>query len=429
MQAFRSKLLHFKEDPRIAGEDAVEFFEDGMLVVKDGHVVQAGDAAAVRKTFPNVPVTGYPGKLIMPGFIDAHVHFPQNDMIASYADGLLPWLEKHTFPAEARFKDEAYAAEVSAFFLDELLRNGTTTAMVFGTVHRSAVDAFFEQAQRRNMRMIAGKVLMDRHCPGDLRDSAEEGARDTEALIRRWHEQDRLSVAITPRFAPTSTDAQLTLAGEIASAHPDVFIQTHVAENKDEMAWVKELYPHHRSYLDVYARHGLLRKRAMYAHGIYLDDTDRDAVAQAGAAIAVCPTSNLFLGSGLFDFGTAWGAGVATPLATDVGAGTSYSMLRTMQAAHFVARLNRNTVSPFDLFYWPTLGAARVLGWADRIGSFRAGSEADFIVLDPAATPLMARRSACAASLQDLLFALAILGDDRAVAATYILGRPAYLRD
>lgn len=428
MHAYRAKILHFTDDPRIAGESAAVFYDDGMLVVHNGKVVQVGDAADMRKAYPGIAVSDYSGKLIIPGFIDTHIHFPQVDVIASYADGLLPWLQQHTFPTEAQFSDTAHAAEVAEFFLDELLRAGTTTAMVFGSVHPSATYAFFQCAQRRKLRMIAGKCLMDRHCPENLRDTAEDGARDTEALIQRWHEQDRLGVAITPRFAATSTAEQLSLAGQLAKKYPSVHIQTHVAENLEEVAWIKTLFPKQRSYLDVYAHYGLLRERAIFAHGIYLDDEDRLALAQAGAAIAVCPTSNLFLGSGLFDFDRAWQAGVATPLATDVGGGTSFSMLCTMQAAHAVARLNKNTASAFDWFYWATLGAARALGLSDCIGSFAAGTEADFIVLDPQATPLLARRTERAASLQELLFALAILGDDRAVAATYIMGEAAYRR-
>ena len=428
MHAFRAKILHFTDDPRIAGQDAAVFFSDGMLVIHNGKIVRVGNAEDVRKAYPDISVIDYSGKLIIPGFIDTHIHFPQVDVIASYAESLLPWLEQHTFPAEAQFSDTAHASEVAEFFLDELLRAGTTTAMVFGSVHKAATDAFFKGAQRRKLRMIAGKCLMDRHCPENLRDTAEEGAHDTEALIQRWHQKDRLGVAITPRFAATSTEEQLSLAGQLAKQYPSAYIQTHVAENTEEVAWVKSLFPKQRSYLDVYAHYGLLRERAIFAHGIYLDDDDRHALAQVGAAIAVCPSSNLFLGSGLFDFDRAWQTGVATPLATDVGGGTSYSMLRTMQAAHFVARLNKNIISVFDWFYWSTLGAARALGLSDCIGSFATGAEADFIVLDLHATPLLARRTAGAESLQELLFALAILGDDRAVAATYIMGEQAYGR-
>ncbi|MBB3119292.1 guanine deaminase [Pseudoduganella violacea] len=423
VQAYRASLLYFHADPALV-ETAHAWHEDGLLLVADGKILTAGDYAALQgEVPPGVEVRDYRGKIIMPGFIDAHVHYPQTDMIASPAPGLLPWLESYTFPTERQFADPAHAAQVAEFFLDELLRCGTTTAMVYCSVHPQSVDAFFTASERRGLRMIAGKVMMDRHCPDFLRDTAESGARETEQLIQRWHKHARSLYAITPRFAPTSTDAQMQLAGELARTYADTYLQTHVSENQDECSWVKTLYPQARSYLDVYDRYGMLRPRAVYGHCIWLDDGDRARMAETRAAAAVCPTSNLFLGSGLFDFERADQAGMLMSLATDVGAGTSFSMLQTMNEAYKVARLKGSYLPAMRMFYLATLGAARSLQLDGTIGSLAAGNEADFIVLDPDATPLLARRRVTCNSLEEQLFALALLGDDRAIAATYAAGQ------
>jgi guanine deaminase len=428
VQAYRASLLHFHADPAFL-DDACAWHEDGLLVVADGKVQAAGDYASLVDTLaPGVTVTDYRGKLIMPGFIDTHLHYPQTDMIASPAPGLLPWLETYTFPTERAFGDPAHGREVAEFFLDQLLRSGTTTAMVYCTVHRASVDAFFEASSARHLRMAAGKILMDRNCPDFLSDSAEGGVRDSEELIRKWHNKGRNMYAITPRFAPTSTEAQLGAAGELARAYPDTYIQTHVSENRDECAWVQSLFPAARSYLDVYDQYGLMRERAMYGHCIWLDERDFARMAESGAAAAVCPTSNLFLGSGLFDFDRADAARVALSLATDVGGGTSFSMLQTMNEAYKVARLKGSYLPAARMFYLATLGAARSMQLEGTIGNFVAGAEADFIVLDPKSTPLMARRTERCNNVEELLFALALLGDDRAVAATYACGKLVHAR-
>jgi guanine deaminase len=367
-------------------------------------------------------VTDCTGQLILPGFVDTHVHYVQTDVIAAYASQLLDWLEDHTFPAERRFEDPAHAGEVARFFLDELMRNGTTTALVFGSVHAASVDAFFEEAARRNLRMVAGKSLMDRNCPDFLRDTADSGYRDSSALIEKWDGSGRLHYAITPRFAATSTPEQLAAAGRLAREHPDTFIQSHVAENVKEVEWVRSLFPEARSYLDVYDSFGLLRDRAVYAHCIHLDETDRRRMAQTGAIAAACPTSNLFLGSGLFDFAEALATGMRVALATDVGGGTSFSMLRTMAEAYKVAQMRGYRMTPWRAFYLATLAGAEALKLDDRIGSFVPGREADFVVLRMDATPLMERRMKAAKTPADRLFALMTLGDDRCVGATYILG-------
>ncbi len=421
--AFRAELLYFRDDGE-AEEEACVWIRDGLLVVDGGRVRDCGEYESLAPGLPpGTPVADWRGRLIMPGFIDTHIHYPQTDMIASPASGLLPWLETYTFPTERRFEDPGHAAEVARFFLDELLRVGTTTALVYCTVHPQSAQAFFEESHARDLRMIAGKVMMDRNCPAFLRDTAEAGARDSEALLRRWHGTGRQMYALTPRFAPTSTPEQLGLCGELARRYPDVFIQSHVSENKDEIKWVAELFPGYRSYLDVYDRHGLLRPRSVYGHCVWLDDDDRRRMRDAGALAAHCPTSNLFLGSGLFDFAAARACGMPVALATDVGGGSSFSMLRTMSEAHKIARLSGHHLGALRMFWLATQGAARGLGLAGRIGTLAPGAEADFVVLDPAATPLLARRSARADTLEERLFALAMLGDDRCVAATYAAGR------
>ena len=418
MHAFRASLLRFDDHGRPV------FDADGLLVVGPGPhgwnvVIDAGSHADVSRRHPDVPVTHWPGRLIAPGFIDLHLHYPQTDVIGSPAEGLLPWLERYTFPQEARFADPVHSAEVARFFFDELLRHGVTTALTFATSHVASVDAAMAEAQRRGLRFITGKVLQDRHSPDGVRDATEQSLIDTDTLIRRWHGQDRLGYAITPRFAPTSTDAQLRGAGELAARHADVWVQSHVAENRDEVRWVTELYPQARSYLDVYAGFGLLRERAVYAHCIHLDATDRALMASSGAAAAASPTSNLFLGSGFFDFAAARAAGMRHGLASDVGGGTSFSPFHTMLAAYTVGREGQTkpgeSLAPSHLWWLHTAGAAQALGLPGVVGNLMPGHEADFVVLNPQATPLLARRTAQADSLEELLFAFIVLGDERAV--------------
>ena len=426
LKAFRGELLDFRDDPRNCAT-AVRHQPDGLLLVRDGLIVDSGPATALLPQLDAaVEVTDWRGRLLMPGFIDAHVHYPQTGIIASYGKQLLDWLNDYTFPAEAAFADPRHASAVAGFFLDELLRNGTTTAAVYPTVHPASVDAFFGQAAARRLRMLCGKVLMDRHCPDNLRDDAASAHADSTALIARWHGRERLQYVVTPRFAVTSTEAQLEAAGRLLREHPGVRLQTHVAENHGEIRWVAELFPWSRSYLDVYRHFGLLVPGSLYGHCIHFDATDWRQFADAGAVAVHCPTSNLFLGSGLFDYDTARAAGARVALATDVGGGTSFSMLRTMHEAYKVAQLGGRRFDAFDAFYLATLGGARALDLAGRIGSFDAGCEADFVALDPAATPLLARRAG--GSLHERLFTLMMLGDDRAVAATCVLGEVAMTR-
>jgi guanine deaminase len=425
LHAHRGPLLRFLHDPGSSVSAAShEYLEDGVLLVQDGHVAAAGPAAQLLRDLPrDLPVTAHPGKLLLPGFIDTHIHYPQLDVVGSGGRELLDWLTNYTYREERRFADATHAALVAEAFLDELARNGTTTALVFCTVHAASSEAFFTAAQRRGLRMIAGKVLMDRNCPEDLQDTAVTGIAESRALLERWHGRDRLSYAITPRFAPASSAAQLQAAGRLAAEYPDTFIHSHLAENLAEVAWVAQLFPDARSYLDVYDRHGLLRERAVYAHCLHLDAQDRQRMATAGAAAAFCPTSNLFLGGGLFDIAATDAAGLRFAIATDIGGGTSFSLLRTLDEAGKVAKLGGQDLSPLRAFYLATLGAARCLGLQEHIGTLAPGSEADFVLLDLEATPLLTRRTRAARSLTDLLRVLITLGDDRAVYATYSAGR------
>lgn len=432
LRAYRASILHFTANPAQQGDDAqyYEYFGDGLLVIESGHIRDCGDAKELLASYQaaglSLDVTDYSGKLIMPGFIDTHTHYPQTDVIGSYGTQLLDWLNTYTFPMEARFADLDLANDVANFFCDELLRNGTTTAMVFATVHENSVDAIFNAANSRDMRLIAGKVMMDRNAPENLCDTAQISYQQSRDLIQKWHGKDRLSYAITPRFAPTSTEKQLELAGQLFAEFDDVYLQSHVAENTDEVAWVKELFPWSRSYLDVYDHYGLLGKRAMYAHCIYLDEQDRQRMADTQTAMAFCPTSNLFLGSGLFDMNTAQVMGIPVGMATDVGGGTSFSMLQTLNEAYKVLQMNGQSLSPFQAFYQATLGSAQSLQLEHKIGNFEVGKEADFIVLDLTATPLMERRMAHTNNLKEQLFALMILGSDRNIQATYTMGESRY---
>jgi guanine deaminase len=423
MPAFRAALLRFADD------GTPLYDEDGLLVTAPGaqgvQVVQAaGPYAALAPHHRGVAIEHLKGRILAPGFIDLHVHFPQIDVIGSPAEGLLPWLEHYTFPHESRFADAAYAQGVADVFLDELLRHGVTTALTFATSHPASVDALMGAAERRGLRLIGGKVLQDRHSPDGVRDATEQSLRDTEALIRRWHGRARLGYAITPRFVPSCSDAQLRGAGELAARYPDVWIQSHVAENADEIRWVRELHPQARSYLSVYGDFGLLRDRAIYAHCLHIDDVDRALMRQTGAAAAVSPTSNLFLGSGFFDYAGADRAGFRYGLASDVGGGTSFSPFHTMLAAYYVGREGRTkpgvSLAPGHLWWQHTAGAAQALGLEGVIGNLAPGCEADFLVLDPQATPLLARKTHRARNLDELLFSMIVLGDDRVIERTHI---------
>lgn len=429
--AFRASILHCLGDPGGATDHnktpAVEYIDDGLLIVEKGRVQEIGEADALLPGLSgDAEVVDHRDKLIIPGMIDCHVHFPQIDIIASYGEQLLDWLNKYAYPAEQKFADAEHAAEVADFFVDELLRNGTTTALVFATVHPQSVDAIFDKASRVNMRVISGKVLMDRNCPEGLRDDAKSAYEDSLRLIDKWHGKDRLSYAITPRFAVTSSEAQLAEAGRLAREHADVYVHTHLAENSDEVELIAKQFSWSRSYLDVYEHFGLIRERSVFAHCLHLDDDDRKVMATNGGAIAFCPTSNLFLGSGLFDMRSARAEGIRVGLGTDVGGGTSLSVLRTASEAYKVLHLLNQDLPPFDALYLATLGAARALYLDDKIGNFEPGKEADFVVLDSKAMSITSRRLSASDDVAEKLFALIILGDDRCVAATYLMGKCAH---
>ncbi|HEX8642867.1 MAG TPA: guanine deaminase [Allosphingosinicella sp.] len=420
MKAFRAEILSVPEDPAQAGAEAVRHFEDGLLVIEDGLVLACGAYSVLSGRFRDVPVERL-GGLVVPGFVDAHVHYPQVGRIASHGEQLMQWLERHIFPAEKAFAERAHADAAASFFLDELLRHGTTSALVFATVHAGSVDALFEAALERDMRIVSGKVLMDLG-PEGLRDTVASGRAETEALIARWRGRGRLGYAVTPRFVPTSSDDQLADAGALLAAHPDVLMHTHLSENPGEIAFVASRFPDAADYLDVYDRFGLVGPRSVFAHCVHMSDRALARMAEAGAGIAFCPTSNMFLGSGLFDLAQADRHGVRLGIGTDIGAGTTLSVLHTLGEAYKTCQLRGASLDPFRAFHLATAGGAQVLGIADRVGGLLPGQEADFVVLDEAATPLLARRCA-GASLHDRLFALQVLGDDRAVGATYLRGR------
>ncbi|KZZ77970.1 guanine deaminase [Oleiphilus sp. HI0130] len=426
IKLFRASVLHFLSDPNIDGENAYEFFEDGALVVNDGHVVELGEASELLAKHTTAEIVDYTGKLIIPGMIDTHIHFPQVEVIASYGEQLLDWLNNYTFPAERQFEDKEYASNIANFFLDELLKCGTTTALVFGTVHKQSVEAFFEASEQRNTRMICGKVMMDRNAPEYLTDTPESAYQDSKALIEAWHEKGRQLYAVTPRFAITSTEAQLEKAGQLIAEHPSVFMQTHISENHDEVAFVDELFPDAIDYLDVYDRYGLLGPRAVFAHGIHLYPREHQRLRETGSSVSFCPTSNLFLGSGLLDIRQLEREQVNYSVATDVGGGTSFSMLTTLAEAYKINQLQNHSLSPLKSMYMATLGNAKSLQLDDKIGSFQAGREADFAVLDYDATPLMSLKQSKCKTLDEKLFAMIILGDDRAVKATYVAGECAH---
>ena len=412
--------------------------DDGLLVVGPDasgrqRVQACGPYQQLKARFQALPTKHWPGRIIAPGFVDMHNHFAQTNVIGSPADGLLPWLEHYTFPEEQRFSSAQYSAEAARFFLDELLRNGVTTALTFATCSTESVEALFCEAQQRHLRLISGLCLMDRHAPAGVlnraapdgsRDACEQSLLDSEALLLRWHGRDRLGYAITPRFAPSCSDAQLQGAGQLAQRYPEVWIQSHVAENRDEIAWARALFPASHSYLATYADAGLLRRRAVYAHCIHFDDQDRALMRDTGAVAAVSPTSNLFLGSGFFDYVAADRVGLQYGLASDVGGGTSFSPFHTMLAAYCVAREGQGkagrSLLPQQLWWQHTAGAARALGLDGVVGNLQPGCEADFVVLNPQATPLLARRSAQASNLDELLFTMIVLGDDRLIERTVI---------
>ncbi|MGD1824995.1 guanine deaminase [Chromobacterium violaceum] len=428
--AVRGDALTFRGNPfREAERDCLVHQRDALVVMENGRIAAWGPAAELLPSLrPDVRIDHYPDHLILPGFIDCHVHYPQTEMMAAFGEQLLDWLNHYTFVTEQGFADEGHAREVAQVFLDEQLRNGVTTGCVFGTVHAASVDALFEEAASRDLRILAGKVCMDRNAPAALLDTPLAAYEASRALIERWHGKGRAEYVITPRFAPTSSHGQLEMLGALAAEFPDIAIQSHISENLDEIAWVKQLFPGCRDYAGVYQRYGLLRRRAIYGHGIHLSEAELEMLHDSGASLAHCPTSNFFLGSGSLDLRRCVEGGkpVRLGLGTDLGAGTSFSMLQTMNAAYMASQTHGRPLTAAEAFYLATRGGAEALGIEDKVGSIEAGMEADLAVLDLRSTPLLDFRMRYVRDLSEALFVQMMLGDDRAVAATYAAGKRAY---
>lgn len=427
-QAYRASILHFP-DKSDCPKQQYQFFEDGLLVTRNNEIEFIGEYKTHINQYPEAKLFDYSGKLLLPGFIDSHLHFPQTEMIASFGEQLLDWLTDYTFPVERKFADPHYASHIAKIFVRQLHRHGTTTGMVYSSVHKQAADALFQEAANHNMLLIAGKVCMDRNSPDWLQDTPQSAQQDSAELIQKWHNKGRLKYAITPRFAPTSSAEQLHALGELAQQYPDVFIQTHLSENHNEIAWVKELFPERKNYLDVYDHYGLVRKGAVFGHGIHLEQSEWQRLQESQASIAFCPTSNLFLGSGLFDLAKAEQQEVPVMLATDVGGGTSFSMLKTMGEAYKICQLKGNQMDPMHGLYLMTQGAALGLGLEDSIGNLNPGTAADFVILDPEFDELSALRFEHHRTPQDMLFTLSMMADDRAIIATYVAGTAVYQSD
>jgi guanine deaminase len=432
MTAVRGSLFYLVDDPFLNdNSDCVVYESDGIVLIEDGRIHDVGSARAV---LPNIPegteIDHYPNSIIMPGFIDSHIHYPQVEVIGSYGTQLLEWLNKYTFPTEAKFNDEQHAYTIAEFFVDELKRNGTTSASVFCTSAPESVDAIFQSAQQDNMLLIAGKMMMDSHAPESILDTPQSSYDDSKALIDRWHKKGRAIYTVSPRFALTSSPQQLEMAGALMKEHRDVRLQTHISENVDEIKRAMELYPERKNYTDIYDQYGLLDRRAIYGHAIHMSEGELRRFHETGATISHCPTSNFFIGSGLFNIEMIKQENrpVTVGLGTDVGGGTSFSMLTTMSEAYKMAQMRGISLTAIQGFYLATLGSATALSIDDRVGTFKVGHDADIVILDPRATPLLNLRAGVADNLEELLFVLMICADDRAIEATYIAGEAVYER-
>ncbi len=422
----RGRLLSFRRAPEAADDDdSFDYIEDGAVLVLDGVIVSSGSFDEVSaEASENCPVDDHRPNLLMPGLIDTHIHYPQMQVIGSWGAQLLDWLNKYTFVEEQKFGDAGHADRIAGCFFDEMIRYGTTTAVAYCSVHRESAESFFSEAERRNMLMIGGKVMMDRNAPDALTDTPQSGYDDTKALISKWHGRSRSLYAVSPRFAITSSPEQMEMAGALMREHPECYMQTHLSENRDEIAFAGELYPDAPDYTGIYEHYGLLGDKSLFGHSIHLSERERTVMAESGSIAVFCPTSNLFLGSGLFDMDGLAAAGVRSAVATDVGGGTSLSMLKTLDEAYKVLQLRGQKLTPLKSFYWMTRGNAEALSLTDRIGTLDAGSEADLIVIDSRATPAMALRMETVTTLSEELFVLQTMGDDRAIAETYVAGRP-----
>ena len=433
MIAIRSAYLTFTDDPFVKDlSESMVYESDGLILIEDGKIAKVGPAQELLLSLPeDIEVHTYKDSLVVPGFIDSHVHYAQTEMIAAYGEQLLDWLNNYTFIAEQGFADKEHATEIAEVFVNEQIKNGVTSSVVYGTVFPQSVDALFEVAEAKNMRLMTGKVCMDRNAPEPLLDTAQRAYDESKALLEKWNNKGRLEYVITPRFAPTSTPEQLAALGELAREYPDVLIQTHLSENLGEVEWVKELFPEREGYLDVYDHYGLVRERSVFGHCIHLTDKELQTMSDRGATIAHCPTSNFFLGSGYFDIFKALDPTrpVRVGMGTDLGAGTSFSMLATLNEAYKAAQLNNKALSAPRALYAATRGTARSLYLEDKIGSIEAGYEADLAVIDLHSTPIIDYRMKYAKDIEEVLFIQLIMGDDRAISATYIDGKRAYSRE
>lgn len=429
---FRGSIYHCIEEN---GSLKPIYFDDGLMVVdnKSGKIIDVGNFSDLRSSWDiSNNLIHFRDRLIMPGFVDTHVHYPQYKVIASYGTSLLEWLNKYTFVEEQRFSDEAYADQIANLFLDELIKNGTTSVMTFCTSFKQSVEAFFNAAENRNLRMAAGKVMMDRHAPDELCDNPDNSYSDSKELIEKWHNKGRLRYAVTPRFAPTSSSSQLKQAARLLNEYPSddqtkgVLLQTHLNENDEEIAWVNDLFPDSNSYFGVYEDHGITGNRSVFGHCIHNTEEEYQRMAKTGSKVSLCPTSNLFLGSGLFELEKLESYGIDVSLASDVGGGDSFSMFKVMNEAYKICRLNDFNLDPIKAFYLTTLGAAKVLDMNDSIGNFEVNKEADFIVIDLNATEIISQKNKIAMGVNDILFNLMTLGDDRLIDEVFILGQRAY---
>ncbi len=424
VKILRGRVLSFKNEPQgIYDKASYIYIEKGAVAIKNGKIIALGEYKEILAANKNAKIIDHRPHLIMPGFIDPHIHFVQMQVVGSYAANLLEWLNKYTFVEEQKFASLEHGQKIAIAFFDELVRHGTTTASAYCSVHAASAEAFFDEAKKRNMAMIAGKVMMDRNCPELLQDSPQKAYEESKSLIKSWHNVGRLKYAITPRFAITSTPEQLEMVGALLEQNPSCYLQTHLSENNAEIALTKQLYPGHNDYLSIYDHYGLLGKKSLFGHAIHLSQSEKSMMAETGSVAVSCPTSNLFLGSGLYDLEVMKKAGVRSAVATDIGGGTSYSMLRTMDEFYKVQQMNSNRLNPFMSFYMMTLGNARALSLEAEIGRLQVGSYADIVVLNAKATPAMALREQTINSLSEELFLLQTMGDDRAVEQTYVAGR------
>lgn len=427
MQLIRGQVLSFKDNPTFVGEESsYDFLEDGALVFDElGKIAWVGSFSQLPENYGDLPQTHYQDCIISAGFIDAHLHFPQYRMIAAYGKDLLDWLNRYTFIEEQRYADITFARHAAKCFIDELHRNGTTSCLAFSTIHTQALDALFEEAHGKNMALISGKTMMDCNAPKGLQDTAQTGFDQSKAMIEKWHGKHRLGYAISPRFAVTSSEAQLEATGALAKEHPDLLIQTHLSENHAEIEAVANMFPWSKDYTDVYDKFGLLGENSIFAHGIHLSERELSRLSESNSSIAHCPTSNNFLGSGHFAYHHTNDEKriVRTGIGCDIGGGTSFSMLHTMRDAYTVSQHAGSRITAYEAFYLATLGNAKVLNMEEKVGNLEIGKFADIVVLDPQATPIMKERHALSNSLHDVLFALLIMGDDRAIKQTYVAGK------